>query len=361
MFWKSVSFFRSKSLSLVTKLMLFYSLSTIGILTAIGLFLYPTFVKTMQQLHGSQASYITAECFEKIIITLLLGSLSAVIFGHVIARNGLKRMREFEDKMEQITVDSLHERIHLEEWPKELKNFGKKFNMMLDRIQTSFIQLSQFSSDIAHELRTPIHNLRGMTEVALANEKYPDDYRRMLETYMNEYQHLSKLIENLLFLARSDHGQMVLKKEMINVEKEILNICDYYQAIADENEITLTCCGSATLFADPILFKRTISNLISNALNATKSQGKVSVAITTSEQWVMVSVNDTGIGLLPEAIPRIFDRFYRVDASRSSQSGGLGLGLAMVKAIVDLHQGKIAVESRVEQGTSIFLRLPSVS
>lgn len=130
MFLKNVNIFRFKTLSLVTKLMLLYSLSTIGLLSAIGVFLYPTFIKITEKINGSEASYITAECYEKIIITLLFGSLCSVIFGHFIARNGLNRMREFENKMETITADSLHERIHIDEWPIELKSFGKKFNMM---------------------------------------------------------------------------------------------------------------------------------------------------------------------------------------------------------------------------------------
>jgi two-component system heavy metal sensor histidine kinase CusS len=350
-----------KSLSLVTKLMLLYSLSTMGLISAIGLFLYPTFIKIMEKINGNEASYITAECYEKIIITLLVGSLCAVLFGHFIARKGLNRMREFEDKMEKITANSLHERINLNEWPKELKNFGKKFNTMLDRIQVSFIQLSQFSSDIAHELRTPVNNLRGITEIALSKEKYSDEYKQILEKYMNEYHHLSKLIENLLFLARSDHGQLTLKKETINAQEEILNICDYYRAIADENKIELSCVGNAKLSADPTHFKRIISNLISNALKYTQPNGKISIHIESMDPWAKISIHDTGVGIADEHITRVFDRFYRVDSSRSSQSGGLGLGLAIVKSIVDLHNGNIVLESKLDSGTSVYLQLPSTS
>lgn len=358
MFWKNGNIFRFNSLSLVTKLMLSYTLSTVGLLFAISLFLYPTFVKIMQQLQGSKAC-ITAECYEKIIIILLLGALCAVISGYFIARNGLNRMREFENKIEQITVDSLHERINLHEWPKELKNFGKKFNTMLDRIQTSFIQLSQFSSDIAHELRTPIHNLRGITEIALSKKIPSDEYRKIFEKYINEYEYLSKLIENLLFLARSDHGQLKLQKEMIDTQKEILNICDYYQALADENKIELSCKGDARLCVDLTLFKRAISNLISNSLKYTQPNGKIKIDIESLNKWIKISINDTGIGMTDEHIPRIFDRFYRIDPSRSSQSGGLGLGLAIVKSIIHLHNGKLNIESKLHLGTSVYLLLPS--
>ena len=339
--------------------MLFYSLSTIGVLTAIALFLYPTFIKIIDQINENDVSNITAECYEKIIITLLVSSLIAIIFGHIIARKGLNRMREFENNMDKITADSLHERINLNEWPKELINFGHKFNTMLDRIQASFIQLTQFSSDIAHELRTPINNLRGITEIALTKKGSCDETRPILEFYMNEYHHLSKLIEHLLFLARSDHGQLTLKKELINAREEIINICDYYQAVADEKSIEMSCAGSAKIGVDPTLFKRVISNLLSNALKYTESLGKISINIKTEALMTHIAIHDTGRGINAEHLTKIFDRFYRVDTSRSSQPGSLGLGLAIVKSIIDLHKGTIKIESELDKGTSIYLQLPS--
>lgn len=342
--------------------MMFYTFSTMAILAVICLFLYPTFNKIVSQLNGDQATYVTVECYTKVIIALLLSSLSAIILGNVVARNGLKRIREFEDKMENITADSLHERINLNDWPKELKTLGIRFNMMLDRIQSSFIQLSQFSSDIAHELRNPINNLRGLTEIALTKEEIPKEYRKLLESYMDEYHHLSKLIENLLFLARSDHGQIIINKKSFNAREEILKIFEYYQAIADENEIELICDGDAPLSADPILFKRVISNLLSNAIRYTERNGKITIMTKPLDnQFVHISIHDNGIGIADEHIARIFDRFYRVDPSRSSRSGGLGLGLAIVKSIIDLHRGKISVESKSNLGTSVYLRLPSPS
>jgi two-component system heavy metal sensor histidine kinase CusS len=359
MFWKRVNLFRFKPLSLVAKLMLLYSLSTMGILVAISLFLYPTLMKVVAQINVTHLTYLAALCYKKVIIALLISSLTAIILGYLIARKGLNRLKEFEHKMEQITVDSLHERINLDEWPKELGSLGKKFNTMLDRLHTAFIQLSQFSSDIAHELRTPINNLRGMTEVALAKEKYSGKCQQLLEKYMDEYQHLSKLIESLLFFARSDNGQINLNKEICDTRKEILNISDYYQAVADENDIEITCQGDALIVADLILFKRVISNLLSNALRHTAPQGKINITIELVGSHVEIVVRDTGIGIAEEHLLKILDRFYRVDASRSLQSGGLGLGLAIVKSIIDLHQGKLTIESKLQVGTSVYLKLPS--
>ena len=130
--------------------------------------------------------------------------------------------------MANISAQSLENQIILQEWPKELRSLAQQFNAMLARIQTAFTQLSQFSSDIAHELRTPIHNLKNITEAALLKESSPKEYQQVLENSMEEYGYLSKLVENLLFIARSDHGQISLQKTLIDAHSEIQHICEYY-------------------------------------------------------------------------------------------------------------------------------------
>ena len=294
-----------------------------------------------------------------VIITTLLSFFLAFIFWHILAKYNRKRILNLEKHIERITADALPEQINLNEWPKELKDFGKKFNTMLGRIQTSFTQLSRFSSDIAHELMTPISHLKGITELALAKEELSNENRQVLESHLKEYHHLSKLIETLLFLARYDHGQLILRKEVINTRYEILKICDHYQAIADENSIVLTCTGDAEIIADPTLFRQVISHLISNALKYTKPIGHITINIKSTDQHVQISIQDTGTGISAEHLMKVFDRFYRVDASRSSPSGSLGLGLAIVKSIIELHKGKITIESKLNRGTSVYLQLPS--
>lgn len=359
MFWRSVKVARLQSLSLVKKLMLLYSLSTIGLLGTICFFLYPTFMKLIEQISGTPASHLTIECFEKIIIILLLASLAAIIFGHMISRNGLKRLEEFEDKITKITAQSLDDRILLSEWPKELQSLAHRFNDMLDRIQCSFTHLSQFSSDIAHELRTPIHNLTNIAETALLHDKSHQEYKQILDSSMTEYRHLARLIENMLFIARSDHGQVVLNKTLVNAQKEIGAICEYYQAMADEKQIVIACHGNATIAVDVVLFKRIISNLLSNALRYTPSHGTIRIEIKPIQSFVQIKISDTGIGIPAAHLAKVFNRFYRADCSRSIQSGGVGLGLAIVKSIVDLHGGTINIDSTTHVGTLVSILIPA--
>jgi two-component system heavy metal sensor histidine kinase CusS len=334
-----------------------YALSTIAILLSIGLFLYPTYIQVLQ--YDDIPSSLATLCYQKIIIALLVSSISAILLGYFVARNGLNRLYKFSYLMENITADSLNDRIDLNDWPKELQVLGNKFNGMLDRLHLSFLQLSQFSSDIAHELRGPLHNLRGMTELALSSEKSKEDYQRILESNLDEYVHLSKLIESLLFLAHVDHGQIKLNKISLHARNEIKKITEYFQAIADEKNIQIRYEGDAIIQVDQTLFKRIINNLLSNALRYTPNQGNVLIKISTNKSHTEISVSDPGIGISKEHISNIFDRFYRADPSRSMLSGGVGLGLAIVKSIVALHKGKISITSKINIGTTVTISLPN--
>lgn len=338
--------------------MILYAVSTMGILLSISIFLYPTFINVVQYVNESVGSYLISICYKKVIIALLLSSLGAILIGYFIARNSMNRVQEFANKMENITANSLHDRINPNDWPKELKALGIKFNNMLDRLESSFKQLSQFSSDIAHELRSPIHNLRGITELALAKKRTADEYVNLLESSHEEYEHLTKLIENLFFLAHADHGQIVLNKTSLNAQAEILKISDYFSAMAEEKNIEISCEGNAVIHVDSVLFRRVLNNIFSNAIKYTPHNGKISIEIQHKEN-IQIVVNDTGVGIEEEHLSKIFDRFYRTDSSRASHAGSLGLGLAIAKSIMELHQGKISIESQIGKGSSVYLQLPN--
>ncbi len=361
--------FQTGSWSLVKKLMTFYFLSTVGILSAISLFLYPSFVKGLY--HPAETTNeistttlkqskddICPVCFRKCIIAFLASIVSSLALGYIVARKGLKRIDEFTQLMTKISALALDDRVELRDWPRELKYLGDTFNRMLDRLQASFVRLNQFSSDIAHELRTPINNLQGLTEVALT-QKNPVEYRQLLESHLEEFHFLSRLIENLLFIARSSNGQTIINQERLKVKDEISKIFDFYSALAEEKNIELVCTGDeVVLCIDKILFKRLINNILSNAIRHTPKQGKISCQIFHKTHATTLVIQDTGTGIKAECLDKIFDRFYRVDFARNNGVGELGLGLSIAKSIMDLHHGSIAITSKEQQGTCVTLTFP---
>ena len=259
--------------------------------------------------------------------------------------------------MKRIGPKHLHERIPPEGWPRELRPLAVAFDEMLDRLEDSFTRLSQFSADLAHELRTPIANIRGEGEVALTRVRTPDEYREVLESSVGECERLSAIVDNLLFLARAEAAEGHIERTLFNGREAAEKIAAYYEPIAEERQSTIVCAGEGEFHADPMLFGRAVSNLVENALRVTPARGTIQISITAGEAHSQVSVKDSGCGIAAEHLPRVFDRFYRIDASRSSQ--GTGLGLALVKSIMDLHGGSAVVESEVGCGTVVTLTFPN--
>jgi two-component system heavy metal sensor histidine kinase CusS len=231
------------------------------------------------------------------------------------------------------------------------------FDDMLDRLEDSFTRLSQFSADLAHELRTPLANIRGEAEVALTRPRSRNEYEAVIESSIAECARLSGIIDNLLFLARAEAAESKVHYSTFDGREAIERIAAYNEAIAEERRLTISCTGLGQVHADPILFGRAVSNLVDNAVRFSPDGGEITISLATDADGAEISVRDTGGGIPPEHVSRIFDRFYRVDPSRSSE--GAGLGLALVKSIADLHGGSVAVESEVGSGTSIKLRFPS--
>lgn len=297
---------------------------------------------------------------------LLIGILITAVLGIVATRRGLKPLADITKATEHIHASQLHERINASHWPQELVALAGAFDSMLDRLEESFNRLSQFSADLAHELRTPINNLRGESEVALSKPRDAEEYREILASSLEEYDRLSRITDSLLFLAKADSAltdstQFLDTSLPFAADKEIKKVIDFYEALAAEQSIEVNCIGEATLNADPILFQRAISNLLSNALRYTPSGGKVTFSIYTAEnKAIEIVCCDTGVGIAPQHLPKIFDRFYRVNPSRTSHTEGAGLGLAIVKSITRLHGGEINIQSTLDVGTSIHLIFPTI-
>lgn len=232
------------------------------------------------------------------------------------------------------------------------------FDGMLLRLADAFARLTQFSADLAHELRTPINNLMGETEVALSRPRSAAEYRQILESNLEEYSRLSRTVESLLFVARAENTQIPLSKARLDGRTELEAVCSYHEALAEEKGIRLVCLGQGHLYADALLCKRALSNLLSNALRHTPAGGEIRLSLHEAVDGAAeIAVQDSGCGIAAEHIPKLFDRFYRVDPARSEE--GTGLGLAIVKSIMDLHGGSVAVGSQPGGGTTVRLRFPA--
>jgi two-component system heavy metal sensor histidine kinase CusS len=227
---------------------------------------------------------------------------------------------------------------------------------MLDRLQEAFERLSQFSADVAHDFRTPINNLMGEAQVALSRERTPAEYTRVLQSALEEYTRLASMIDSMLFLAQAERAPAALASVSLEARVELQAVCDFYHALAEEQGVELACEGQARIPADPLLLRRALSNLLSNALNYTPRGGRVTLRAAAGPGATRtLSVIDSGIGIAPEHLAKLGDRFYRVDPSRTASPGGAGLGLAIVRSIMTLHGGSLLINSAVGRGTTASL------
>lgn len=306
----------------------------------------------------------TDEQFEKrfgllVGAVLVLGMLASAAIAVTVTKRGLRPLASMTGSLRRVAPDRLHERVPPNEWPRELQPVAIAFDEMLDRLEDSFTRLSQFSADLAHELRTPIANIRGEAEVALTRLRSPDEYQAVIESSVVECERLSGMIDSLLFLARAEAAEGQVHPEVFDARAAAEKIIAYYEASAEERQLKIHGEGDGTVFADPLLFGRALSNLIDNALRHTPDGGSIIVSIARLPNETEIVVRDTGCGIAAEHLPRVFDRFYRADPSRSSE--GTGLGLALVKSIAELHGGSVAIASELGQGTSVTLRFPDRS
>ena len=290
---------------------------------------------------------------------LLVGILVSMVIGILVAQRGMKPLADITGAAERITASQLHERLNSAPWPRELTLLTRALDSMLSRLEGSFNRLSQFSADLAHELRTPLNNLRGEAEVALSKPREAHEYREILASSLEEYDRMSRILDSLLFLARADSEQAVIVLSPINVRTEIEKIIVFYEAVSTEKGIRVLCEGDATTKVDPDLFQRAIGNLLANALHHTPDGGSIIFSIDSSqERGTGIICRDSGIGIAQEHLPKIFDRFYRINPSRNVEAEGAGLGLAIVKSIIGLHGGNITVQSVIGKGTAVHLFFP---
>ena len=308
----------------------------------------------------SQSEELLARYRLRFWTILLISSVLFPLVGYRIARHSIRPVEQIAATARKITSMNLRERIQAEGYPSELASLAGTFNEMLDRLEESFERISRFSADIAHDLRTPVNNIRGEAEVALARARTVDEYRDVLESSLEEAVRLSDLIGDLLFLARAESPLSELHLERVDVGELLTTTRDYYDATAADAGVSLTAVESVDALSadlDRSLMLRAVSNLISNAIAHTPKGGSVTLAAATEGEAMRIDVSDTGTGIPAEALPRVFDRFFRVDASRSKSSGGTGLGLSIVQSIMALHGGSAEISSQLGRGTMVTLRI----
>jgi two-component system heavy metal sensor histidine kinase CusS len=289
-------------------------------------------------------------------VVLVSGVLASALIAVIVTRRGLQPLRQITQSLQRIGPDQLKERIGSADWPRELQPLAIAFDQMLTRLDDSFTRLSQFSADLAHELRTPIANMLGEAQVALTRERTAAEYRETIESAVAECERLSRIVDNLLFVARVDAAREPIARKRFDARRAVEKIAAFYQTIADDHHVTISCSGEGEIYADPDLFDRALGNLLDNALRFTPEHGSIRVAVSSRNSDFEVAVSDNGSGIAAEHLPRVFDRFYRAESSRSSD--GAGLGLALVKSIADLHGGAAIIESSPGRGTTVKLIFP---
>lgn len=276
----------------------------------------------------------------RLIIYAIAATLISGLLGWLAAHHGLAPLRAMKVRAAGVTGQQLNERMSVEAVPVEMAELAGELNRMLDRLQSDFIRLQEFSSDLAHELRTPINNLLTQTQVILSSDRDAATYRDILASNAEELQRLARTVSDMLFLAKTERGVDLPHKTQFSAGHEIEALLEFYEAVAEERDIRLSVTGSGDILGDQLMFRRGISNLLSNALRYAPDGSEVQVLITPSDNFIEVAVENSGQDIDPEVLPRLFDRFYRADPARSRMaSDGAGLGLSITRAIVEAHGG----------------------
>ncbi|WP_341503800.1 heavy metal sensor histidine kinase [Gallaecimonas sp. GXIMD4217] len=277
-------------------------------------------------------------------------------------RQGLAPLHSLSDSMRRIQADRLHLRLDPGQVPRELGPLVQAFNSMIGRLEEGFTRLSHFSADIAHELRTPLTNLTTQTQVALGKSRSPEQYRELLYSSLEELERLTKMVNDMLWLAKSEHGLIRPSLAAVDLAMEIRALFEFFDPLAAEHGLSLELTGTVpAIQGDRALLRRALSNLLSNAIRHSPPGAAIALGLRgLADGDIQVDITNSGETIAPEHLDHLFDRFYRVDPSRRRHSDGAGLGLAIVRSIIESHGGTIWVTSK--QGLTTFsFRLPGAA
>jgi heavy metal sensor kinase len=287
--------------------------------------------------------------------------IAAIIIGWFMARRALAGVETVTQTARHISEGSLNERVPVKKNQDEIDQLAITFNQMLDRIQKLVTGIREMSDNIAHDLKSPITRIRGLSEVSITTNASEKDYENMAASTIEECDRLLDMINTMLVISKTEAGVNKLNAEKMDICAIARDACELFQAPAEDKGLELSCnvSGSFKMIGDNRLIQRMIANLLDNAIKYTPAGGKVDVTMNTADdQAVSLSVSDTGIGITAKDRSRIFERFYRCDPSRSE--AGIGLGLSFARAIARAHGGDITVSSEVGQGITFTITLPKL-
>lgn len=264
----------------------------------------------------------------------------------LVARQALAPLQRMKSRAASLAGSRLDERMPVESVPPEMADLARELNRMLDRLQQDFERLAEFSANIAHELRTPLTNLLTQTQVTLSATRDAGTYRDVLGSNAEELERLGRMVSDMLFLAKTEHGVDLPHREYFSAHDDAYALLEFYAAVAEEKRIRMEVRGEGGILGDRLMFRRAVSNLLSNALRHTPEGGAVIMRIESSIQATTVSVENTGEDITPDILSRVFERFYRSGSARAYVgASGTGLGLAIVQAIVRAHGGTASASS----------------
>jgi two-component system heavy metal sensor histidine kinase CusS len=308
----------------------------------------------------TETDRLLAGHLREIVLAVLLSAMLGLGAAYGIARSGLGPLRAMADTAKRISAEQLGERLCVEGAPVELRELAAAFNAMLDRLQESFTRLNEFSSDLAHEMRTPLSNLIGQTQVMLSRGRSADEYRAALESNTEEFERLSRMVGDMLFLARADNPQTRVARRPVDLRAVALKMQQFYEPILADRNVSLSIDGDGRIEADPLMIERAVSNLVSNAVRHAEPSSEIRIRIDDRPPATTLQVSNRGRPIPAEVRDRLFSRFARADTD-GRDGEGIGLGLAIVQSIMKLHSGTVTVDGSVEGETRFVLSFPAAA
>lgn len=307
-----------------------------------------------------------ADTLEELFLSLLIGTPIIMVlligFGLLLTKFSLKSVDDITRSANEITAKNLGQRLQESEVDDEIGRLIITLNKMIERLEGSFAQIRQFTSDASHELRTPLTILRGELELVLHNDKEIEDYQVVIVSALDEVMRLSNVVDTLLELSRADTGRIRMNFRKDDLSTHLIDLAEDLEILAENKSISLNTNINQGIFIeyDQARLHQAVLNVVDNAIKYTPDGGKIDFNLYEEENEAVIMIKDSGVGMSEEELSHIFDRFYRVDKARSKKIKGTGLGLSIVKWIIDSHNGIIDVASIPKLGTVFSIRLPKI-